>query len=59
VIGLPLDQKFRLVDTTPFAALDVPDADAAFAQALKQRKDLASPLDGPKSVPANAPQAAK
>jgi len=24
-----------------------------------QRKDLASPLDGPKSVPANAPQAAK
>jgi outer membrane protein TolC len=41
-IGLPLDQKFRLVDTTPFAALDVPDADAAFQQALKQRKDLAA-----------------
>jgi outer membrane protein TolC len=42
VIGLPLDQKFRLVDTAPFAALDTPDADAAFQQALKQRKDLAA-----------------
>jgi len=41
-IGLPLDQKFRLADTTPFAALDTPDPDAAFQQALKQRKDLAS-----------------
>jgi outer membrane protein TolC len=42
VIGLPLDQKFQLVDTAPFAALDAPDADAAFQQALKQRKDLAA-----------------
>ena len=42
VIGLPLNQQFRLVDTTPFAALDVPDAEAAFQQALKQRKDLAA-----------------
>jgi outer membrane protein TolC len=42
VIGLPLEQKFRLVDTAPFAALDAPDADAAFQQALKQRKDLAA-----------------
>jgi len=41
-IGLPLEQKFELSDTAPFAALDVPDADKAFAQALKQRKDLAA-----------------
>ena len=42
VIGMPLDQQFRLVDTVPFAALDMPDAEAAFQQALKQRKDLAA-----------------
>lgn len=42
VIGMPLDQQFRLVDTAPFAALDTPDAEAAFQQALKQRKDLAA-----------------
>ncbi len=41
-IGLPLDQKYRLVDAVPFAALDVPDAEATFEQALKQRKDLAA-----------------
>jgi outer membrane protein TolC len=42
VIGLPLDQKFELTDTTPFVALETPDPDAAFQQALKQRKDLAA-----------------
>ncbi len=42
VIGLPLAQQFRLTDTAPFAVLDVPDAEAAFQQALKQRKDLAA-----------------
>ncbi len=42
VIGLPLDQKFELTDTTPFQALDAPDPEAAFQQALKQRKDLAA-----------------
>jgi len=42
VIGMPLAQQFRLVDTAPFAALDTPDAEAAFQQALKQRKDLAA-----------------
>ena len=42
VIGLPLDQKFELSDKEPFAALDAPDPDAAFQQALKQRKDLAA-----------------
>ena len=40
VIGLPLDQKFDLVDTEPYKALDTPDADVAFANALKGRKDL-------------------
>jgi outer membrane protein TolC len=45
VIGLPLDQKFELADTTPFQALDAPDPDAAFAQALKQRKDLAATVE--------------
>lgn len=40
VIGLPLEQKFTLVDTVPYAALDTPQAEAAFEQALKTRKDL-------------------
>jgi outer membrane protein TolC len=42
VIGLPLDQAIRLTDTEPYAALDNLDAQAAFAQALKNRKDLAA-----------------
>jgi outer membrane protein TolC len=42
VIGLPLDQKYELTDTSPFVALETPDPDAAFQQALKQRKDLAA-----------------
>lgn len=41
-IGLPLDQQFRLTDKVPFAALDGVDPEAAFAQALKTRKDLAA-----------------
>jgi outer membrane protein TolC len=44
-IGLPLDQKFTLRDTVPFAALDTPDPEAAFEQALKQRKDLAAAVE--------------
>ena len=39
-IGLPLEQKFELSDTAPYQALDTPDPNAAFQQALKQRKDL-------------------
>lgn len=39
-IGLPLDQKFRIAEATPFARLDTPDPQASFEQALKQRKDL-------------------
>jgi len=42
VIGLPLDQSIRLTDTEPYAALDNFDPAAAFAQALKNRKDLAA-----------------
>jgi outer membrane protein TolC len=41
-IGLPLDQAIRLTDSEPYAALDNLDAAAAFAQALKNRKDLAA-----------------
>lgn len=41
-IGLPLDQPFSLTDTAPYKALDSLDPDAAFAQALKTRKDLAA-----------------
>src|SRR5207248_109662 len=41
-IGLPLDQAFRLTDLVPFKALDNVDPQAAFAQALKSRKDLAA-----------------
>lgn len=41
-IGLPLDQKFVLADTTPYKALDNLNPDTAFEQALKSRKDLAA-----------------
>ncbi len=41
-IGLPLDQEFRLTDQVPYAALDQVDAETAFEQALKARKDLAA-----------------
>jgi outer membrane protein TolC len=41
-IGLPLDQTLRLTDSEPYAALDNLDPAAAFAQALKNRKDLAA-----------------
>jgi outer membrane protein TolC len=51
-IGLPLDQKFDLTDTTPFHALDTPDPEAAFQQALKQRKDLAASVEKTKAAEA-------
>lgn len=41
-IGMPLDQKYTLVDTAPYASLDTPEAEIAFQQALKQRKDIAA-----------------
>jgi outer membrane protein TolC len=49
-IGLPLDQKFDLSDVTPFQAFDTPDPDAAFQQALKQRKDLAAAAEQTKAA---------
>jgi outer membrane protein TolC len=51
-IGLPLDQQFVLADSTPFQALDTPDPDAAFQQALKQRKDLAAAAEQTKAAEA-------
>ncbi len=51
-IGLPLDQQFELTDTTPFQALDTPDPEAAFQQALKQRKDLAAAAEQTKAAEA-------
>lgn len=41
-IGLPLEQEFRLTDTVPFQPLESLDANAAFQQALKNRRDLAA-----------------
>ena len=39
-IGLPLEQKFKLTDQAPYAALDNLDPDAAVKQALGNRNDL-------------------
>jgi len=39
-IGMPLEQKFRLTDQAPYAALDNLDADAAVKQAIGSRYDL-------------------
>jgi outer membrane protein TolC len=41
-IGVPLEQAIRLTDTEPYKALDNLDPAAAFAQAVKNRKDLAA-----------------
>jgi outer membrane protein TolC len=49
-IGLPLDQTIRLTDTEPYAPLDNLDAQAAFAQALKNRKDLAAAAEQVKAA---------
>lgn len=42
VIGLPLDQEYRLADLVPYAALDQIDPQASVEEALKARKDLAA-----------------
>jgi outer membrane protein TolC len=39
-IGLPLEQKFRLTDQAPYAALDDINADSAVKEALANRNDL-------------------
>ncbi len=51
-IGLPLDQKFDLADTTPYQAFDTPDPDAAFQQALAHRKDIAAAAEQTKAAEA-------
>jgi outer membrane protein TolC len=53
VIGLPLDQAFELTDAAPFQALNAPDPQAAFTQALKQRKDLAAAVEQRKAAEAS------
>jgi outer membrane protein TolC len=49
-IGLPLDQEFSLTDHAPYIALNHVDADAAFEQALKARKDLAASAEQVKAA---------
>jgi outer membrane protein TolC len=42
VIGLPLDQEYRLTNDVPYAAFNDIDPQASVEQALKTRKDLAA-----------------
>lgn len=42
VIGLPLDQDYRLTDRSPYAPLNNIDPKTSVAEALKDRKDLAA-----------------
>jgi outer membrane protein TolC len=42
VIGLPLDQEYRLTNDVPYAAFNDIDPQATVEQALKTRKDLAA-----------------
>lgn len=44
-IGLPLAQKFNLVDEAPYAAFDKIDLDAMLKQAHANRKDLAAMVE--------------
>ncbi|ADW68412.1 TolC family protein [Granulicella tundricola] len=48
-IGLPLDQPFQLTDTAPFKPLDNLNAETAFTEALKSRKDLQASQEAVKS----------
>ncbi len=40
VIGLPLGQKFKLTNETPYAQFNTPSVDQAMAQAIQNRNDL-------------------
>jgi outer membrane protein TolC len=44
-VGLPLAQKFNLVDKEPYAVFDHIDVDAAVKQAQATRKDLAAMME--------------
>ena len=49
-IGLPLAQKFNLVDKAPYAAFDQLDVEATIRQAHANRKDLAAMLEQTKAA---------
>ncbi len=49
-IGLPLAQKFNLVDKAPYAAFDQIDLDAMLKQAHASRKDLAAMMEQTKAA---------
>lgn len=49
-IGLPLAQKFNLVDKAPYAAFDQLDIDATIRQAHANRKDLAAMVEKTKAA---------
>lgn len=49
-IGLPLDQKFNLVDKEPYTAFDQIDLNAALQQAQLNRKDLQAMIEQTKSA---------
>jgi outer membrane protein TolC len=49
-IGLPLAQKFNLVDKAPYAAFDQLDVDATIRQAHANRKDLAAMMEQTKGA---------
>jgi outer membrane protein TolC len=50
VIGVPLAQKFNLIDTAPYSAFDLIDVDAAIRDAHANRKDVAAMVEKTKSV---------
>jgi outer membrane protein TolC len=49
-IGLPLAQKFNLIDTAPYSAFDLIDVDKAIRDAHANRKDLAAMIEQTKSL---------
>lgn len=49
-IGLPLAQKFNLIDKVPYAAFDQLDAEAAVREAHLERKDLAAMIEKTKAA---------
>ncbi len=49
-IGLPLAQKFNLVDKAPYAAFDKIDVDVTIKQAHANRKDLAAMMEQTKAA---------
>jgi outer membrane protein TolC len=50
VIGVPLAQKFNLIDTAPYSAFDLIDVDAAIRDAHANRKDLSAMVEKTKAV---------